>query len=99
MSIVSDAATIARCASGVTPGANALDAPLVTVEAATVGGMVAGIVELVLVLVVFSVVIGAMVLSVLIGTPGGSEVVVGKVWRGLLVVVVVAMLLLLWIGG
>lgn len=99
MSIVSDAATIARCACGVTPGASALDAPAVTVVAATVGGMVAGIVELVLVLLVFSVVVGALVLSVMIGTPGGSDVVVGKVWRGLLLVVVAAMVLLLWIGG
>lgn len=97
MSIVSEAATIARCASGVTPGASALDASGVMVVAATVGGMVVDVVELVLVLVVASVVVGALVLSVMMGSLGGAAT-VGKVWRGAWVVAVVAVVLL-WIGG
>lgn len=96
-SIVKEAATMARCASGVTPGASAFDALVVIVGDMFVDFV--GVVELVLGLVVASVVVGAFVLSVTMGSLGAKDSTVLVVWRGAVLVVVVAMLVLVVVGG
>lgn len=97
---MSATATMARWASGVTPGARAFEPPATTVRGTVVGMSVdfVGIVELAAMLVGVGTVVGAFVLSVMFLGSEVDDAVLSVIWGSVVVVLVVCGLLVVVIG-